>query len=74
MRAPAPKGRGFLSVLAGASSIRSDGRFLDAAKTTLLAIACRAPIVMTELQTGRSVPARKTWQSYERRARYGKLI
>jgi hypothetical protein len=59
MRAPAPKGRGFFSVLAGASSIRSDGRFLDAAKPTLPAIAVDPLLPKTELQDGRSVPAAK---------------
>src|SRR5436305_14455280 len=40
MRAPAPKGRGFFSVLAGDPSIRADGGLLDA-KPTLAAITCR---------------------------------
>src|ERR1700712_4788329 len=40
MRAPAPKGRGLLSVLAAASVVRSDGRVLDAAEPTLPAIRC----------------------------------
>src|SRR6187431_495569 len=38
IRAPAPKGRGFPSVLAADSSIRSDGRFFDAAEPNLPAI------------------------------------
>jgi hypothetical protein len=73
MRAPAPKGRGFLSILAGASSFRSDGRLLGAAEPTLPAITCR-PVVMTELQDGPSVPAGKTLQSDEKRVRDGKPI
>src|SRR3954463_15541980 len=38
MRAPAPRGRGFLAALAGTSSTRLDGRFLAAAEPTVPAI------------------------------------
>jgi hypothetical protein len=74
MRAPAPNGRGFLSVLAGASSICSDGRFLDAAELTFPAINCRAPIVIAQLQDGRFGSHWENVATDERRARYGKLI
>ena len=74
MRAPAPNGRGFFSVLAGASSICADGRSLDAAELTFPAIYCRAPIVTAQLQDARFGSLWENVATDEMRARAAPII